>query len=617
MNLNLLLDEFSGWCYQFSLTRELERRWYRSRLWRLVGVSWNRRNVRFGPSHLYETIIGNDRFWFKLQATCWSSRQAAVYMEARFNGARYTTADGHRPVTPFRLSECSNEITNWESIVKQLPDTWDEDEYTIERYPYPWCETLSEGCNCRASGRNIVVCSEYGIQQETGKKKERSRNAWHDFIIKEMETRIEKNDKAQRIKRTHSTSGPETTGNKGAFVYPSVPAGQGTDRSHTGVPTAALDRLNQLASAGFYCSIHRIHHPFGKQPIRRTMASLNAACEAMSALDEDSRRSARSHMVNVAEHYLRRFQSEECAHRSAWGNVDMPKILYKYVSREHIGSGVPDSLRATQLLALNDNMECSLITMKDVDQPKLEMLLKVKENLKEHLDIDIPWHELLQDSLLHGSPRLSLSIQKYLNPLVGVVSFTTDICVPTMWAHYARNTGIVVGYDTEALRKLGFELQPVLYSEIAPIYRPLSGDDIELSIVDREEIESDERMGRQRDGLPILATTKLAKLGSDWKSLSRLLFVKGISWEYEKEVRLLVDLKLARDTGKCDSDGWPIKVINLPPEAIREIYGGVNTRKSDVDRAVQVARNGNKDGLFVGHLSSHAFRIEKTGGTRF
>ena len=35
----------------------------------------------------------------------------------------------------------------------------------------------------------------------------------------------------------------------------------------------------------------------------------------------------------------------------------------------------------------------------------------------------------------------------------------------------------------------------------------------------------------------------------------------------------MVDLKHARDTGKSDGD-WPIKVIDLPPAAIVEIYGG-------------------------------------------
>ena len=90
-----------------------------------------------------------------------------------------------------------------------------------------------------------------------------------------------------------------------------------------------------------------------------------------------------------------------------------------------------------------------------------------------------------------------------------------------------------------------------------------------------------------------------------------------MSWAYEKEVRLLVDLEGARDIGKEDENGWPIKVIEPPQEAINEIYGGANTQDANVERAVQVARGANKSGLFVGHVSSHAFRIQKTGGSKY
>ena len=233
------------------------------------------------------------------------------------------------------------------------------------------------------------------------------------------------------------------------------------------------------------------------------------------------------------------------------------------------------------------------------------------------MGIAVPWEELLTRSLRYGDLRLSTFIQEYLNPLVGVVSFSTDILVPTMWAHYARNTGIVVGYDTEALNALGFELRPVVYSEIAPTYHPSAGDAIWLDYVDREAMERDLRADRNKKGFPILARTELTEFGASWKSLSRLLLVKGISWAYEKEVRLLVDLKHTRDTGKEDGNGWPVKVIDLPPEAIKEIYRGANTQEADVEQAVQIARGENKKGLFVGRVSSHAFRIQKTGGVNY
>ena len=346
------------------------------------------------------------------------------------------------------------------------------------------------------------------------------------------------------------------------------------------------------------------------------MASLNAAYAKMSALDGENRRSAMSHIASVAEHYLRVYQSEECAERSVWGQVEVPEVLYKYLPLELIGNGAPNTLRATQLLALNDDMECSVLTMKDANESMLDLLRITKEKMIDHLGIDIARDELLQERNLYGSPRLSRYIQKYLNPLVGVVSFSTDIFVPTMWAHYARNTGMVVGYNTETLRTMGFELQPIIYSEIAPVYRPLSGDDIELDFVDREYMEGVERSGQTMEGLRVLTRAKLAELASDWRSLSRLLFVKGMSWAYEKEVRLLVDLEQACDTGKRDGNGWSIKIIDPPPATIVEIDGGANTREADLQRAAQVARGEERSGLYVGRLSSHAFRIQKGFGTK-
>ena len=390
----------------------------------------------------------------------------------------------------------------------------------------------------------------------------------------------------------------------------------GEEKGVADLPAGVLEGVNRLVAGGLYCSIHGSHHAYGEQAIRNTVASLAAANAQIATWGGADRALAMSKMGDIATHWLHMHQSEECARRSVWGDVEIPDILYKYIPQGLIGEGAPNSLRATQLLALNDDMECNVTTMKGgEEEDTLDFLSLVQSKLKEHLGIPVPWEELLTRSLRYGDLRLSTFIQDFLNPLVGVVSFSADILVPTMWAHYARNTGIVVGYDTEALRELGIEMRPVIYSELAPTYQPSRGDGIQLAFINREYLESEVRAGRSSEGLRILASTDLAEFGAGWKSLSRVLLVKGMSWAYEKEVRLLVDLEQARDTGKV-VDGWPIKVIDPPPQAIREIYGGANTQKADVDRAVQVARGEKRSGLFVGHVSSHAFRIQKTGGVR-
>jgi len=566
--------------------------------------------------HLYEVVISNARVWLKVQASCESTEQAAAFFEARFNGTHYIV-DGQCPVTPFRLAERSHHVANWASIAERLPAGWDDGEFHIVEPPYPWCETLSDNCDCHgAKGRlDEAFCSDFGLHDETDKRARRSENVRHRHYIRTMEEGIARRDEAQRQKRLQRE---QCSPPRGAAAVTAKPADQeGAPRGAAALLGDAVNGVNRLVSQGFYCSIHGRHHSYGEQAIRKTLASVSGACVQLSAWRRAGRKLAPSATVQIAAHWLEMHQSEECAQRSVWGDVEVPDILYKYIPKELVGKGAPNSLRATQLRALNDDMECNVTTMKgSAEEDALAFLAVVQSKMEEHLGIAVPWEELLTRSLSYGDLRLSTFIQEYLNPLVGVVSFSTDILVPTMWAHYARNTGLVVGYDREALSALGFELRPVVYSELAPTYQPQEGDAIRLDFVNREHMERELRAGRNREGFPILARTKLAEFGADWQSLSRLLLVKGISWAYEKEVRLLVDLKQARDIGKEDENGWPIKVIEPPPEAIKEIYGGANTEAADVERAVQIARGENKRGLFIGHVSSHAFRIQKTGGTR-
>ena len=563
--------------------------------------------------HLYEVVISNARVWLKVQGSCESTEQAWAYFGSRFNETDYIV-DGKLSVTPFSLEERSHYVANWASIAERLPAGWDDDDFSIVGSPYPWCETLSDECDCHgAKGRlDEAFCSEFGLHDETEKRASKSENVRHRHYIWRMEETISRRDESRRQERLQR----EQPSLRGAAAVTAKPAER---EGHLGGASDllgnAINGVNRLVTRGYYCSIHGRHHPYGEQAVRRTVASLTGACVQMSNWGGQNREST---INQITAHWLEMYQSEECAQRSVWGDVDIPDILYKYIPKDLIGKGAPESLRATQLRALNDDMECNVTTMKSSDEEEtLAFLGAVQSKMEEHLGIAVSWEELLTRSMRYGDLRLSTFIQEYLNPLVGVVSLSTDILVPTMWAHYARNTGIVVGYDTKALSALGFELRPVVYSELAPTYQPSEGEAVRLEFVNREHMERELRAGRNTESMRLLARTDLAEFGVGWKALSRLLLVKGTSWAYEKEVRLLVDLKQARDTGSKDTNGWPVKVIDPPPEAIKEIYSGANTRDVDVERAVQVARGGNKKGLFVGHVSSHAFKIQKTGGVNY
>ena len=564
--------------------------------------------------HLYEVVISNSRVWMKMQASCSSSDQSTSFFRARFSGTDYMV-DGHRPVTPFRLSERSHYVHNWEAIVDLLPEGWDEDKFQLAGNPCPWCEDLSEDCGCRGSkGRlDAVYCSDYGLHDETDKQASKSQNIRHLNYILGMEERIASQDRLQREERSKKQQAALPAGTR-----PLITNRAGQRGSYTGATDGLADvvsRVNRLVAQRFYCPIEGRYHHCSEQTKEKLVTN---AFANLASTTEENRRVITSFMDSILEHWLKTYQSEECAEKQVRGDPEIPAILYKYIPRNLIGKGAPDSLRATQLLALNDDMECNVTTMNNSEQvDALAFLALVQSKLEGHLGITIPWEELLERSNRYGDLRSSAFIQEYLNPRVGVVSFSTDLLVPTMWAHYARNTGIVVGYDTEILRSMGFELRPMIYSEIAPTYQPSRDNIIRLSFVDRERIEEEARQGETSEGWPIIADADLAEMDAGWKSLSRLLFVKGMSWAYENEIRLLVDLEQARDTGKNDSNGWPIKVIDPPPEAIKEICRGANTQDAEVARAVEIARGENKSGLLVQHVSSHAFKIQKTVGSRY
>ena len=556
--------------------------------------------------------------WMKLQVPGDPEQEqpASPMLEARFGG---TTEIQYEPSfsVPFRLSERSQHIHNWEEVKDSLPLAWDDHEFLLSESPYAWCETLSEGCDCHsAKGRlDITCCSNFGLLEDAKGRQGRSHNAWHRNYIRGLEQRITNHDQARR----QENSGRATTlpSQEVAPVEPTsgVPL---TADEMAAARADAINRVNRLMAQTYYCQIEGRYHACSAQVRLRLVAKVIETVEQLTRLHAAARRTLMTSMDAVIDHFLRRLQSDECAEKVVRGKPDVPQILYKYIPRHLIGSGAPNSLRATQLRALNDDMECSVRTMNtDTQMDALQFLALVQSKLGEQLGITPEWEDLLTRSLRYGDLRLSTFIQDYLTPHVGVVSLSTDPLVPTMWSHYSRNTGIVVGYDSEMLQDLGFALRPMLYSEIAPSYQPAKDDTIRLDFLDRERLQEQTRQGESPNSFTLIATSDLAEMSAGWRSLSPLLFVKGMSWAYEKEVRLLVDLDNTRDTGKKDASCWPIKVIDLPPDAVKEIHRGDNTRDADVDRAVEVARGDNNKGLLVQSVSAHAFRIQRTVGSRY
>ena len=304
-------------------------------------------------------------------------------------------------------------------------------------------------------------------------------------------------------------------------------------------------------------------------------------------------------------------QQKLWAHQKVRDTIVVPTILYKYASCDLLQKGFPSCLRATQPTALNDVMECNITTLKDPETDEAKWREALLEGLTKNFGISMPPEELERRRRIYADPRISTVIQNYLDRFVGVVSFTTDPLITTMWAHYAQNSGFVVGYNAEVLRTLGFELRKMLYLELPPMYDPVRDNIIRVWFVDEEMRKRRMQEGIQSSGTPILETVDFLELQRDWKTLAQLLFVKGKSWEYEKEVRLLVGQQDTRLLEKKDKNGLPIRVLDIPPEAIEEVYVGFNTPQEDYRKMIELVGE-RKQGWKMMHTSSHAYRMQVT-----
>lgn len=132
--------------------------------------------------HLYEAVFESTRMWFKVQVSCESKDQALAILASRFGEEVPHAHSPHYSLSaPFGLSERSEWIANWEIIKDHLPDGWDDQEFKLAKSPYPWCESLSDGCDCHGrEGRlDALYCSDIGLREHTAQRESKSLNVRH------------------------------------------------------------------------------------------------------------------------------------------------------------------------------------------------------------------------------------------------------------------------------------------------------------------------------------------------------------------------------------------------------------------------------------------------------
>ena len=282
-----------------------------------------------------------------------------------------------------------------------------------------------------------------------------------------------------------------------------------------------IDVVASMAKMGFRCQVDGYHHPYTDQAKREARLYVDGLCAEILTLKARDRRAILSQMASVVRWQLRLVQSRQCAAKLVEGKTGIPSVLYKYIPMNRIGAGAPRSLRATQPSALNDVMECSIGPRGGAGTDAEAYRAAVGTKLQECLGVTMSRGELAKLWMTsNGDMEMARFIRVYLDSRVGVISLSRDALVPTMWAHYAQNTGVVVGYDTEVLAESGFDLRSVVYLEISPVYEPTRSDMIRAAFVDHESMERNIAAGKVVLGHHILCSVDLTAFSTDWKSLA-------------------------------------------------------------------------------------------------
>lgn len=150
----------------------------------------------------------------------------------------------------------------------------------------------------------------------------------------------------------------------------------------------------------------------------------------------------------------------------------------------------------------------------------------------------------------HGSNYLRELFARQLSYRYGIVSFAEAPGDPLMWTHYAEEgLGVVVGYDAAEVRSAlpdAASLHPVQY-----VPEPVLWD------------------------YPAVA---------EYPELAMsIMCSKGMPWRYEREWRIVVEMKDTLGNGSRDRYGMPVKLLRMPNKAVRSVYYTDRTPPEDVE----------------------------------
>jgi len=158
-------------------------------------------------------------------------------------------------------------------------------------------------------------------------------------------------------------------------------------------------------------------------------------------------------------------------------------------------------------------------------------------------------------------------VLKSLMERYAILSLTRSALNPLMWAHYTeKHVGFVIGWDVNAA---GFtdetkNLIPAQHGNV--IYTTTRPNHTQLG-----------------QSAPMKYDQEYAFRPELFEKLQRLFLYKAMCWSYEEEVRIIkcvlgenLEKIPSGPLKKIEVDSRPIYLASFPPEAIKEIYLGVD-----------------------------------------
>lgn len=232
-------------------------------------------------------------------------------------------------------------------------------------------------------------------------------------------------------------------------------------------------------------------------------------------------------------------------------------IVYKYLHPNRVGVLTDGLIRFTQAAALNDPFESTPIgtsLFKSLVERQRELVKQSRFKLEGMDKVEV------EAFIIKKAREVEGGIREQARQNYGILSVSLERSELLMWSHYCdSHRGFVVGFEglheyfQRGIPDKRGGLREIRYTETRPVLPPMED----------------------------FHTQNVAEI---------LLFSKSPHWRYERELRMLHNLKHADLRIEPEAGGDTVYLFKFPVETVREIILGCRMSDSLRQKIVTVAK---------------------------